>query len=322
MPRRWAELAKGVLRERVSTGGGAGRRAQGELRGEGRRDRARGLRPRRPVPVDRRLPDLDMIPDPRFRHRDDSGRRGLEAHLGAGDREGDRAGRGGSRLPAPAPGHRAATSLPPTCTAWSRSPACSRATTACTSGRSARPGTPGATSSSASSTASRRYTPQLVSWNGSGFDLPVLHYRALVHGIAGCCYWATGDGDYDEPRVQVQQLPEPLPLAPRRPHGRPRAPTRTAPGRRSTRSRSSAGCPASSAWTARRSTKPTSAARSGAIRNYCETDVANTFLLFQRFQLIRGALDPAAYDREIALARATIEKLEGPHWREFLARWP
>ena len=27
------------------------------------------------------------------------------------------------------------------------------------------------------------YTPQLVSWNGSGFDLPVLHYRAMIHGV-------------------------------------------------------------------------------------------------------------------------------------------
>ena len=27
-----------------------------------------------------------------------------------------------------------------------------------------------------------RYTPQLVSWNGGGFDLPVLNYRALIHG--------------------------------------------------------------------------------------------------------------------------------------------
>ena len=40
-----------------------------------------------------------------------------------------------------------------------------------------------------------KYTPQLVSWNGSGFDLPVLHYRALVHGIPGCCYWDTGEND-------------------------------------------------------------------------------------------------------------------------------
>ena len=29
-----------------------------------------------------------------------------------------------------------------------------------------------------------RYTPDLVSWNGGGFDLPVLHYRSLLHGVA------------------------------------------------------------------------------------------------------------------------------------------
>ena len=28
-----------------------------------------------------------------------------------------------------------------------------------------------------------KYTPQIVSWNGGGFDLPVLHYRGLVHGV-------------------------------------------------------------------------------------------------------------------------------------------
>ena len=53
-----------------------------------------------------------------------------------------------------------------------------------------------------------------------------------------------------------------------------------------------------------------------AIRNYCETDVANTYLLYLRFQLIRGALDPAAYEREVALlrewlARAGRAALEG-----------
>nr|MBP9653921.1 ribonuclease H-like domain-containing protein [Rhodocyclaceae bacterium] len=26
-----------------------------------------------------------------------------------------------------------------------------------------------------------KFTPQLVSWNGGGFDLPVLHYRGLIH---------------------------------------------------------------------------------------------------------------------------------------------
>ena len=28
-----------------------------------------------------------------------------------------------------------------------------------------------------------KFTPDLVSWNGAGFDLPVLHYRSLLHGI-------------------------------------------------------------------------------------------------------------------------------------------
>ena len=40
-----------------------------------------------------------------------------------------------------------------------------------------------------------RYTPQLVSWNGGGFDLPVLHYRALIHGVAAARYWDWGDDD-------------------------------------------------------------------------------------------------------------------------------
>src|SRR5262245_1998341 len=40
-----------------------------------------------------------------------------------------------------------------------------------------------------------KYTPDLVSWNGGGFDLPVLHYRALRHGIQAPRYWEAGDGD-------------------------------------------------------------------------------------------------------------------------------
>src|SRR5690606_25650178 len=42
-----------------------------------------------------------------------------------------------------------------------------------------------------------KFSPTLVSWNGGGFDLPVLHYRALLHGIAAPRYWDTGDDDRD-----------------------------------------------------------------------------------------------------------------------------
>jgi predicted PolB exonuclease-like 3'-5' exonuclease len=40
-----------------------------------------------------------------------------------------------------------------------------------------------------------RHAPELVSWNGSGFDLPVLHYRSLLHGIQAPRYWETGDNE-------------------------------------------------------------------------------------------------------------------------------
>ena len=38
-----------------------------------------------------------------------------------------------------------------------------------------------------------RYPPTLVSWNGSGFDLPVLNYRALRHGVNAHRYWDVGE---------------------------------------------------------------------------------------------------------------------------------
>ena len=40
-----------------------------------------------------------------------------------------------------------------------------------------------------------KYSPTLVTWNGSGFDLPVLHYRGLLHGVRAERYWENGDDD-------------------------------------------------------------------------------------------------------------------------------
>ena len=57
------------------------------------------------------------------------------------------------------------------------------------------------------------------------------------------------------------------------------------------------------------------------IRDYCETDVLNTFLVFQRFQLMRGVLDRAQYDAEIAFVREWLAAQPGEHWKEYLAAW-
>jgi predicted PolB exonuclease-like 3'-5' exonuclease len=58
-----------------------------------------------------------------------------------------------------------------------------------------------------------------------------------------------------------------------------------------------------------------------AIRNYCETDVLNTYLIYLRFELIRGNLSFEAYQKECACVRETIEEQNKPHFKQFIETW-
>ena len=59
------------------------------------------------------------------------------------------------------------------------------------------------------------------------------------------------------------------------------------------------------------------------IRRYCETDVMNTYLLYCRFQKMRGGLLEQEYAQEIALVKETLGNLATaePHWQEYLSVW-
>jgi hypothetical protein len=57
------------------------------------------------------------------------------------------------------------------------------------------------------------------------------------------------------------------------------------------------------------------------IRHYCETDVPNTYLVFLRFELIRGKLTESEYLKECEHLRAVLEKENKPHFIEFLNNW-
>ncbi|MGV3653302.1 MAG: 3'-5' exonuclease [Noviherbaspirillum sp.] len=163
-----------------------------------------------------------------------------------------------------------------------------------------------------------RYTPQLVSWNGGGFDLPVLHYRAMVNGVAAARYWETGNEDRDfkwnnylsRYHSRHLDLMDVLALY----TGRANAPLDELakmcgfPGK--------LGVDGSQVWTMYRE------GRLDLIRDYCETDVVNTYLVYCRFQLMRGELSRARYEEEVALVRSTLESLEASHWSEYLAAWP
>lgn len=162
-----------------------------------------------------------------------------------------------------------------------------------------------------------KFTPQMVSWNGGGFDLPVLHYRGLAHGITAARYWDWGDDNRDFKwnnylsRYHTRHLDLMDVLAMYQPRNNAplddMAKLAGFPGK--------LGMDGSKVWDAYQN------GQIAEIRNYCETDVVNTYLLYLRFQLMRGSLDTAAYDKETALVRGTLEKSPETHWREFLDQW-
>ena len=163
-----------------------------------------------------------------------------------------------------------------------------------------------------------RSTPDLVSWNGGGFDLPVLHYRALKHGIQAPRYWETGESDRDFKwnnylsRYHWRHIDLMDVLA----NFNPRATAKLDeiasmlgfPGK--------LGMDGSKVW---------GKFLEGGIREireYCETDVLNTWLVYLRFEYMRGNLDDKDLDREYALIRTTLESMDAPHLNNFLAAWP
>jgi predicted PolB exonuclease-like 3'-5' exonuclease len=162
-----------------------------------------------------------------------------------------------------------------------------------------------------------KFSPTLVSWNGAGFDLPVLHYRALLHGVRAPRYWETGEHDQSfkwnnylssfhsrhtdlmdvvagyQPRANapLDQIATMLGF----------------PGKM--------GMDGSKVWDAFRN------GDIGGIRDYCETDVLNTYLVYLRFELIRGNLLEEEYEAECKLLRDVLNKSSAEHLLEFERAW-
>ncbi len=162
-----------------------------------------------------------------------------------------------------------------------------------------------------------KFTPNLVTWNGSGFDLPVIHYRALLHGIAAPRYWDTGEEDtafrwnnyLNRFHWRHTDLMDVLAGY----QARAAAPLDQLatilgyPGK--------LGMSGDKVWDAWQ------AGDIVGIRNYCETDVLNTWLIYLRFELLRGRLSRERYHEECELLRDHLRKAAQPHFTEFVGAW-
>ncbi|MCL8207265.1 MAG: 3'-5' exonuclease [Actinomycetia bacterium] len=158
-----------------------------------------------------------------------------------------------------------------------------------------------------------RHRPRIVGWNSSGFDLPVLVYRAVLHGIATPAFYRVGEPyhgyrkRYDEeshidlmdllsgygasPRVSLHEMATACGL----------------PGKGSVR-----GEDVLTLW---------QAGDLAAIRAYCERDVLTTALIYGRYAAHRGWFTPdQAVTFEQSVAR-WLDAATAPHWQAFRAAW-
>lgn len=183
-----------------------------------------------------------------------------------------------------------------------------------------------------------RHSPQLVSWNGGGFDLPVLHYRGLKHGVEAWRYWDLGDGgDHDSrefkwnnyiSRYHTRHLDLMDLLALYQPKNN--APLDAMA--------KLCGFPGKLGMSGDQVYPAYLRDELDTIRRYCETDVLNTYLLYCRFQKMRGGFTADEYAAEMAFVRQTLQaraeaceaaRAEGTdapvaadtHWAEYLAQW-
>jgi len=164
-----------------------------------------------------------------------------------------------------------------------------------------------------------KHTPQLVSWNGSGFDLPVLHYRGLRHGVEASKYWDMGEDDREFKwnnyisRYHLRHLDLMDLLA-------MYSPKNNAPLDAMAKL---CGFPGKLGMDGSQVYAQYLAGQTEDIRRYCETDVMNTYLVYCRFQKMRGGFTEAEYDQEVALVKETLGQLAPTesHWDEYLKAW-
>ncbi len=162
-----------------------------------------------------------------------------------------------------------------------------------------------------------RYTPRLVSWNGGGFDLPVIHYRSLLYPINAEHYWENGQNDtsfrynnylsrFHDRHTDLMDV-----LAAYQP--RASAPLDEIA--------SLCGFPGKMGMDGSRVWESYAQGNIKAIRDYCETDVLNTFLVYLNYQRNRGILDQTQYLDECRLIRKSLIDSDLPHLIEFEKAW-
>jgi hypothetical protein len=162
-----------------------------------------------------------------------------------------------------------------------------------------------------------RQAPRLVSWNGNGFDLPVIRYRAMLHAVPMPALYRTGgewkwnnyqgrfhdlhvdlmdvlSGYGASSRVGLQQMCEMLGL----------------PGK---------------GFIEGEVYEHLLRGEQELVREYCKLDVVSTLLVFLSWLVQRGDLEPEGLRTHVATIREALRAEGFEAWREIaegLDGWP
>jgi predicted PolB exonuclease-like 3'-5' exonuclease len=157
---------------------------------------------------------------------------------------------------------------------------------------------------------------RLVSFNGRGFDVPVIKLRALHHGLPAGWLFQRGDkwSNYTSRYDQIWHVDM--------------ADTLTDFGAARSLPKLDEVCtlanlPGKLDLDGSRVCDLFAAGQVNEIRDYCETDVLNTYLLYLKYQVLTGMLDPERLYQEMDAVKAMLAK-EGPqkpHLQQFLDAW-
>ncbi|MBQ4874499.1 MAG: 3'-5' exonuclease [Rickettsiaceae bacterium H1] len=155
--------------------------------------------------------------------------------------------------------------------------------------------------------------PRLISFNGRTFDLPVIKYRAMLHGIQAEYLYRSGDkwnnytqrysldwhcdllealSDYGaSAKVKMNEVCAALKL----------------PGKIGTEGS--------------QVTQLYDSDKIEEIRNYCETDVINTYLIYLRFTHYQGYIKTTQYNHCIKELIKQLQREEKEHFDKFYSEW-
>lgn len=155
-------------------------------------------------------------------------------------------------------------------------------------------------------------TPRLVTYNGRGFDLPVLRFRAMKHGIRAPFLYALGDkwNNYLQ-RFSDWHVDLMAALTDYGAGVRPRLHEACA----------ALGIPSKTSLSGDQVESVYRAGGLKQIREYCEHDVLATYLLYLKYRLFTGAMSKQSYESSTYSLISYLEKDDRAHLKDFLTAW-